>query len=110
MFTPHPDAPVLTPRPDGCYVEVLELGREPTRPHLDVGTLSLRVPNDDLRLPGSSVAERFREAGCAYGAFIVKDVKAYPDPARGVVEYQATAALLLDEKGEPLLVPSAREQ
>lgn len=110
VFTPHADAPALTPRPDGCYVEVLEVGQEPTRPHVVVGALFLRVTKDDLRLSATSIAERFREAGCAYGAFLIKDLKAYPDPARGVVEYQATAALLIDERGEPLLVPSSRAE
>ncbi|MFZ9888059.1 MAG: hypothetical protein ACO3JL_11205 [Myxococcota bacterium] len=109
-FTPHADAPELTTRPDGCYVEVLELGREPRRRYLAVGTLQLRVSDEDLRFPAVSVADRFRKAGCEYGVFLVKDIKAFPDPGRGVVEYSATAALWLDDQGIPIVVPTGAAQ
>jgi hypothetical protein len=106
-WEPRPDAPDLPARGDGCYVEVFELGREPERPYLVVGTLVLELSGDDLRSGGGqSVAKRFKEAACERGVFLVKDVKGYPNTVTGGVLYEAKAAVLLDENGQPILARS----
>lgn len=102
-FEPAPDAPALRPRPEGCHVDIHELGNEVTRPHKVVGSLVLEASQDELRdVGGQGISDRLRAAACANGAFIVKDLKAYPNSVTGGVLYEAKAAVILDERGNIL--------
>lgn len=110
-WEPKADAPKLPSRGDGCYVEVYELGNEPPRPYRVVGELSMRLDAEELRSGGGQgVSDRFKKAACEYGIFLVKDIKSYPDTSRGGAEYEAKAAVFLDDKGEPILVRSMNDE
>lgn len=109
-WEPRADAPPLPSRGGGCYVEVYELGKEPARPYLVVGVLTLKLDAEDLRTGGGQgITDRFKKAACEYGVFMVKDIKAYPDTTRGGAEYEAKAAVFLDDKGQPILVRSGND-
>ncbi len=110
-WQPAADAPPLPSRGAGCYVEVYELGNEPERPYRVVGVLTLKVSGEELRSGGGGqgISERFQKSACEYGVFLVKDIKAYPDTTRGGVEYEAKAAVFLDESGQPILVRSGND-
>lgn len=107
---PRGDAPTLPSRGDGCYVEVYEAGKAPTRPYQVVGTLELSLDADQLASSGGQgVAERFKKAACEYGVFLVTDIKMFPDPTRGGASYEAKGAVYLDDEGRPILVRTAKD-
>lgn len=109
-WQPRDDAPTLPSRGDGCYVEVYETGKEPTRPYQVVGKLRLKLDRDELASGGGQgVAQRFKRAACEYGVFLVTDIKAFPDATRGGAEYEAKGAVYLDDEGRPILVRSGNE-
>lgn len=103
-WEPKSGAPDLGSRGDGCYVEMYEAGREPERPYKVVGKLVLDLNRDAVKGGGGAdVSSRFKQAACEYGVFLIKDVKTFPDPTSGAIFYEATAAVWVNEKGEPIL-------
>jgi hypothetical protein len=109
-FERKTDAPELGGRGDGCYVEIFELGNEPERAYQVVGVMTLELSNEQIKNgQGEDVARRFKEAACGYGAFMVKDIKTYPEPTSGRVLYEAKAAVFLDENGKPILQKTHEE-
>jgi hypothetical protein len=102
-WTALADAPQVSPRPDGCNVDVFEDGSKVPRPHADLGNIVLEWPAAKLQEQGPEGAiATLKAAACENGAFIIKDMRALSTGEdRGMV-YEATFATLLGDDGKPI--------
>ncbi len=99
-----PGAPVLEARDDGCSVEIVDDGTPFTKPHQELGTIVLEWSATQMKDQGPEAAlKTLRAAACEAGAHVVLQMRALPrGPNEGMV-FDGTLAVLLDDKGQPLV-------
>ncbi|MDP2344446.1 MAG: hypothetical protein Q8O67_26045 [Deltaproteobacteria bacterium] len=96
-------APVLQPRGEGCYVDIVEDGTKFTKPYKEMGTLVLDWSANQMKEQGSEYAlKTLRTAACEEGAHAVIHMRALPKGFNEGMLYEGVLVVLLDENGDPL--------
>jgi hypothetical protein len=96
-------APVLQPRGEGCYVDIVEDGTEFKKPHKEMGTVVLDWSVNQMKEQGPDYAMKtLRTAACEEGAHAVVHLRALPKGFNEGMLYEGILAVILDENGDPL--------